>query len=151
MLHCGVSAADYCQNCPWRPNKKIPLNYLIISFLYFQHVYRHECWVYEPFKNKLTRLKPGCKGQCFGSILILQKSPEVDSFSAATQEKFLEGLCVKKSSECSIDSQVKQINYRSTLCLLWWNMRGCVLHDASREQSMHAPVQTELCDTFQLV
>lgn len=58
-------------------------------------------------KPNLTKLKPVCKGQYFGSILQLQRSPEVGSFSVAARGKFLEGLWVKKSSECSTDSQVK--------------------------------------------
>jgi len=80
-------------------------------------------------KTNLTHLKPGCKGQCFGSILLLQKSPEVGYFSAATQEKFLERLRVKKSSECSTDSQVKanklqkhsvsSLVEEEGLCLAW--------------------------------
>lgn len=104
-----VLAADYCQNgpCPWRSNKKIPLNYLIIPFLSFQHVHRHECWMYESLKNKPSSLKTWLQRTMYKRVL----------------KRAVSLLQPKKKSQTGCESRnplnvqqthrSKQINYRS--------------------------------------
>lgn len=99
-------------------------------------------------KTNLMRLKSGCKGQCFSSILLLIVKRAVSLLQPKTSS--WRGCESRNPLNAQQTHRSKQINYRSTLCLLWWKMRGCVLHDASREQSTHAPVQTELRDPFQI-